>query len=72
VRTDQNLPENYYSVVQVAQRLNISHDLARKMFMEEPGVLALVRPAKRHKRIYTTLRVPESVLQRVITRLEVR
>ena len=67
----QNLPEEYYSVVQIAQRLNLSHDLVRNLFMREPGVLAITRPAKRNKRIYRTLRIPASVLNRVVTRMAV-
>jgi hypothetical protein len=67
------LPEEVYlSTNQVAEKLNLSHDLVRKLFAREPGVLALTRPAKRHKRTYTTLRIPGSVLNRVVTRMTVQ
>jgi hypothetical protein len=61
--------ETYLSVVQVATLWNISTDLARDLFREEIGVLKIVRQAGRFKRSYCTLRIPQSVLERVRTRL---
>jgi hypothetical protein len=70
VQKDQNhLPEVHFSVVQVAKLWNISPDLARQLFRQEPGVLKIERPRGRFKRVYTTLRIPQSVLNRVYTRL---
>ena len=43
---------------QIAKRLQISHELVRRTFRGEPGVL----------RIGSTYRVPVSVYERVITR----
>jgi hypothetical protein len=57
--------ERHYSVAEIATMWNLSSDAVRKVFQNEPGVLILGELASRHKRRYTTLRIPESVLQRV-------
>jgi hypothetical protein len=62
-------PEVHFSVIQISKLWNISPDLARDLFRAEPGVLRIERPAGRFKRVYTTLRIPQSVLNRVATRL---
>lgn len=61
--------ERHYSVAQIAEIWNLSQDAARKIFQDEPGVLVLGGQGSPHKRRYTTLRVPESVLQRVYQRM---
>jgi hypothetical protein len=68
-RTHVLNPESHYSVVQVAKLWSISPDLVRDLFRSESGVLKIERPAGRFKRVYTTLRIPQSVLNRVATRL---
>ena len=42
----------------------LSEDVVRRLFEKEPGVL-VIESARRYKRRYRTLRVPESVVQRV-------
>jgi hypothetical protein len=59
----------YYSVKEVAHMLNLSQDFVRKLFPNEPGVLVLGDQSSKYKRRYTTLRVPESVLRRVVRRM---
>lgn len=44
-------------------------DIIRRIFENEPGVIKIVSPERLHKRRYTTLRIPESVLRRVHRRL---
>lgn len=61
--------ERHYSVAEVAAMWNLSQDAIRKIFQNEPGVLILGGPGVAHKRRYTTLRIPESVLQRVHRRM---
>jgi len=64
------MAERHYTVVELADRWNLSPDTIRKLFENEPGVLALEeRGRKRGKRRYTTLRIPESVALRVHRRL---
>lgn len=60
--------EKYYRVADVAKILGLSSDKVRRMFQNEPGVLVFHAPPKKYKRGYTTLRIPESVLMRVMRR----
>jgi hypothetical protein len=64
--------QRHYAVEQVADMWNISRDTIRRLFAAEPGVLKIVRPGNRYKRTYSTLRIPESVLNRVYRRIAVR
>ena len=57
--------ERHYTVAEVAASWNLSEDAVRKIFQNEPGVLIIGDQGSRHKRRYTTLRIPESVLERV-------
>ena len=61
--------QKHYTVAEVAQQWGVSVDLIRDVFTNEAGVLRFDRPATRTKRAYSTLRIPESVLARVHTRL---
>ena len=48
-----------FTLQQIADRLQISHEQARRMFRREPGVV----------RIGSVYRIPENVLDRVLTQL---
>jgi hypothetical protein len=61
--------ERHYSVAEVAALWNLSTDAVRRVFCREPGVLTLGNRSGGRKRRYTTLRIPESVLERVHRRL---
>jgi hypothetical protein len=61
--------ERHYAVGEIAALWNLSADAVRKLFQDEPGVLILGGQGPTHKRRYTTLRIPESVLQRVHRRM---
>ena len=58
--------ERHYTPAEIGGLWNLSSDKVRGIFEREPGVMVLAddRPG-RHKRRYATLRIPESVLQRV-------
>jgi hypothetical protein len=60
----------HYSVAEVATMWNLSDEAVRGIFQHEPGVLVLGdhRPRGR-KRRYTTLRIPQFVVERVHKRL---
>jgi hypothetical protein len=60
--------ERHFTVAQVARNRNLSPDLIRSLFLNEPGVIVIAKP-KRHKRIYRVLRIPESVERRVFAKL---
>jgi hypothetical protein len=64
-----NQSEQYFSIQDIAAQWSLSPDLVRSLFRNEQGVLRIERPAGRFKRVYTTLRIPQSVLNRVATRL---
>jgi hypothetical protein len=61
--------ERHYTIAEIAEQWGISTDLARDTFRDEAGVLKFDRPGSRVKRSYSTMRVPESVMIRVHTRL---
>ncbi len=62
------LGERHYAVVEIAEIWHLSTDKVRDLFEDEPGVLAIGRSNPR-KRRYLTLRIPESVVERVYLRL---
>jgi hypothetical protein len=61
--------EQHYSPAELAARWGFSSDFVRDLFRDEEGVIVIARPAKMHKRGYVTLRIPESVAERVHARL---
>jgi hypothetical protein len=61
--------ERHYAVTEIAEMWNLSADKVRELFENEPGVLVIGERNPRHKRRYVTLRIPQSVLERVHRRL---
>lgn len=59
--------ERHYSVAEVAELWKLSKNKVREIFQNEPGVLALGEPRPKfgRQRGYVTLRIPQSVLERV-------
>lgn len=68
--------ERTLSVQDAAGLLKLSDSKVRRIFQDEPGVIRIGEPSKRLgsklKRRYYTLRIPESVYQRVIARMQVK
>jgi hypothetical protein len=62
------LDEQCLTVAEIAERLKLNHETARRLFMNEPGVIVICNPRK-GKRVYRTLRIPAGVYERVVTRL---
>jgi predicted ArsR family transcriptional regulator len=60
--------EMYLTVAEVADRLKVNEETVRRLFLNEPGVVVICFP-RRGRRVYRTLRVPESVFRRVVVRL---
>jgi transcriptional regulator GlxA family with amidase domain len=58
--------EQYLTVAEVAQMLEVSRDTVRRMFAEEPGVINVRAQTRRTCRAYRILRIPRSVLERVL------
>jgi hypothetical protein len=61
--------ERHYAVAEIAEAWNLSADKVRELFENEPGVLVIGEQSPRHKRRYVTLRIPQSVVERVHSRL---
>jgi AraC-like DNA-binding protein len=61
--------EKHYSVLELSQLWGLSEKTIRRMFSDEPGVVRFGHEERRFKRGYVTLRIPESVVQRVHRRL---
>ncbi len=61
--------ERHYAVTEIAEMWNLSPDKVRELFENEPGVLMIGEQSPRRKRRYVTLRIPQTVLERVHSRL---
>lgn len=66
-RPDTTL-ERHLTVEELAEKWAMSEDFVRKLFQNEPGVVVFHR-ARPGRRVYRTVRIPESVAQRVYQRL---
>ena len=60
--------ERHYSPAELAELWNLSADTVRRMFENEPGILVFENPVRSSSRRFRTLRIPESVAQRVYSR----
>ena len=60
--------ERHLSVDELSELWNLSDDFIRRLFLHEPGVVVFFhhRPGRR---VYRTLRIPESVALRVHRRM---
>jgi hypothetical protein len=60
--------ERHYAVDELAELWGVSDDFVRRLFLSEPGVIVFFkyRPGRR---TYRTLRIPESVAERVHSRM---
>jgi hypothetical protein len=68
----QEMLEQHYSPAQLAERWGFSVDFVRKLFRFEEGVILVDRPERMHKRGYANMRIPESVAERVYSRMTTR
>jgi len=61
--------EKHFSVRELAQLWALSERTIRRIFAGEAGVICWGRDESRSKRAYKTLRIPDSVAQRVYRKL---
>jgi hypothetical protein len=61
--------ERHLTPKQLAELWSLSADEIRRLFSREPGVLVIERTNGSGRRRYRTLRIPESVAERVYRRL---
>jgi DNA-binding LacI/PurR family transcriptional regulator len=59
------------TLAQVAALTGFSRQTISRLFENEPGVLIMGRPETIHKRRYRSLRIPWSVYERVLRKLQV-
>jgi hypothetical protein len=65
--------EPHFNIQEIARALEISEELARRIFEKEEGVLRIGNEMSiKGRRRYLTLRVPRSVFRRVYARLQQR
>jgi hypothetical protein len=70
VREGPTPEERHYAPSEVAELWNLSVEAMRCLFQDEPGVVVLQAPVKKGRRPYKTIRIPQSVLERVHKRLQ--
>ena len=71
VRADEVTFERHLSVEELAALWGMSEDFVRRLFVKEPGVVVFFNHQP-GKRVYRTLRIPESIALRVHRRMAVR
>jgi len=62
--------ERHYTPSEVAGLWQLNVETIRRLFHDEPGVMVLQAPAKKGRRPYKTIRIPQSVLERIHKRLQ--
>lgn len=62
--------ERHFTAKEVAEEWNLSQDTIYRLFSNQPGVLLIVSEKKKYRRTRRTLRIPESVKNRVYRRLQ--
>jgi hypothetical protein len=62
--------EHHFTAKEIAEAWNLSQDTIYRLFVNEPGVLVLASERKKYRRTRRTLRIPESVKNRVYRRLQ--
>jgi hypothetical protein len=66
---DDQMAERHYTPQELAELWGVSVQTIREVFRHEEGVLKIGRNGSRTRRAYKTLRIPESVAERVHERL---
>ena len=59
------MSERFFTVAEIAETWKLSPDKVRRLFEGEPDVLVFENKSTFSRRRYRTLRIPESVLERV-------
>lgn len=60
--------ERHYTIEQIADAWQLSPEFVRRLMVREPGVVVFQNP-RPGRRLYRTLRIPESVAHRVHRRM---
>jgi hypothetical protein len=65
------LMEEIFTCEELALIMKFDATTVRKMFGAEPGVIRMGHPGTRKRRQYYSLRIPKSVVERVLGRMTV-
>ena len=68
VRSESHI-ERHYDPAEIAEAWGVNAETVRRIFRNEPGVLVISSDRKKYRKSYATLRIPESVLDRVHRRM---
>jgi transcriptional antiterminator len=68
-KSSLSLQEKHWTPQELAEIWGVSVQTIREIFQREEGVLKIGKDGTRSRRRYKTLRIPESVAERVHTRL---
>ena len=71
-KKEKAMLEQHYTPIELAKRWGFSDTFIRGLFEREEGVVTINRPERMHKRKHVSLRIPESVAERVYQRLVTR
>ena len=63
--------ERHFTAGEVAEIWQFDVETIRRLFENEPGVMVLQAPPKKNRRQYRTIRIPQTVLDRVHKRLQI-
>jgi Fic family protein len=58
--------QEFFTLDEIAKLLKVSRETVSRHFENEPGVIDLGSPERRHKRRYRVLRIPATVLNRFL------
>jgi len=61
--------EKHFSLTEIAEAWGLEEKSIKRIFENEPGVMVFARPTSKKKRKYETLRIPETVVNRVHQRM---
>lgn len=64
--------EQYLTVAEVAEMLDVSSDTVRRVFADEPGVINIGPRNRGADRPYRILRIPRAVLERFLAERAVK
>jgi hypothetical protein len=66
------LEQEFFTVDEIAKLLTMRPDSIARQFGNEPGVIDLGSPETRHKGRYRVLRIPATVLNRLLHKTQVQ
>lgn len=70
--SESQMCERHYSPAELSEQWNLSEDTVRRIFERESDVLIFENPERTSDRRRRTMRIPESVAERVYRRLSTR